>query len=264
MRTYLAVDKLEPPSSIGDLLTQAGGKLSQHVPVFASRSFGIPVQLCDLAREQRMPLSIQRGNVALSMLNLARDAKKLGSSAFAGDGSINLAMIVQQTLQRLSITTAVSLIGTSHQQRKVPLLVVIARKVRMYALSHVAEEGLQARRRIKLLSLASLAERGIMGLLRLPAGLLGSTPRRAGVIKGDLALSNPRLQLIELSIENAHLAKIPSFKSLKLRPNLGKFRFALSQRSANASKLLTPVEQCSVVRSLLEDDFGWHEASREG
>jgi hypothetical protein len=146
----------------------------------------------------------------------------------------------------------------------VPLLVLIPRKVRVYAFGNIAKKSLKAGRRVELLSLARLAKRRIMGFLRLPAGLLGPPTGRVGVIKGDLALSNPRLQLIELSIENADLPKVTSFKSLKLRSYLRQLRLTLGKHSPNSGEPLPLIKQCSVVRSLLEDDFGWHEASREG
>ncbi len=264
MRTDLAVDKLKAPPRIGDLLTQAGRKLGQQIAMFTSSGFGIPVQLSNLAGHQRMPFGIKRGNVALSMLYLPRDPQQLGSSALTGNGSINLPVIVQQTLQHLGVPPAVRLIGPSHQQREVPLLVIIPRKIWVYALGNIAEKRLKTRRRIKLLSLPGLPKRRIMGLLRLPPRLLSPPPRRVGVIQINLPLRNPRLQLVKLGIKNAHLPKITPFKSLKLRPNLRKLRLPLRQRRANGSKLLPLIKQGSVVRSLLEDDFGWHAASREG
>src|SRR5580692_8344178 len=87
----LAVDKLEAALGIGDLLAEAGGKLGEEIAVFAGGRFGVEVQLRDVPSEQRVPLSIEGGDVAFGVLDLARDAEKLGSSAFTGDGGINLA-----------------------------------------------------------------------------------------------------------------------------------------------------------------------------
>ncbi len=233
-------------------------KLRKQVAMFTRSGLRIPVQLSNLAGHQRALLRIKRSDIALSMPYLPRDPQKLRRRTFPGNRSVDLPMIVQQTLQHLGIPAAISLIGPSHQQRKVPLLVIIPRKVRMYALGNIAKKRLEAGRRVELLSLPRLTERSIMGLLRLPPSLLGPPPRRVGVIQIDLPLRNARLQVIELSIENAHLPKITPLKSLKLRPNLGKLRLALRQRRANGSKLLPLIKQGSVVRSLLEDDLGWH------
>jgi hypothetical protein len=262
MRTDLPVDKLKSPPRIGDLLAQAAGKLGQHVAMPPPSSLGVAVQLGDLARKQRMPLGIKRSNVTLGVLYLPRDPEKFRSSSFASNGRINLQMIIQQALQRLRVAAAIRLIGPCHQQREVPLLVIIARKVRVYALGDIAKERLEARRRIELCSFIGLPERSIMGLLRALASLLGPAACRVGVIKVDLALCNARLQLIKLRIQHADLPKVTAFKSLQLRTNLRKLRFALGKRRANGGKLLALVEQSGLVRALLEDNFGWHAAFR--
>ncbi len=83
MRADLPVDELEAAPRIGDLLAQAGGKLGEQVAVFACGGFGVEVQLGDLAGKQRVPLGIQRGDVALRVLDLTRNAEKLSGSAFA-------------------------------------------------------------------------------------------------------------------------------------------------------------------------------------
>ena len=232
--------------------------------MFTRSGLCIAVQLSNLAGHQRALLSLKRGDVALSMPYLPRDPQKLRRRTFPGNRSINLAMIIQQPLQHLGIPTAIGQIRPSHQQRKVPLLVVIPRKVGMYALGNVSKKRLKAGRRIELLSLSRLPERSIMGLLRLPPRLLGSPPRRVGVVQIDLPLRNARLQVVQLGIKDAHLPKITPLKSLKLRPNLRELRLALSQRRPNSSKLLPLIKQGSVVRSLLEDDLGWHETPRKG
>jgi hypothetical protein len=94
----LAVYELEAAPGIGNLLAEVRGELGKKVAVFASGSFGVAMQLANLAAEQRVPLRIEGGDVALGVLDLARDAKKLSDSAFAGNRGVDLMMIVQQTL----------------------------------------------------------------------------------------------------------------------------------------------------------------------
>ncbi|WP_433983955.1 hypothetical protein RBB78_00660 [Tunturiibacter empetritectus] len=113
MRADLAVDKLEAAAGIGDLLAKAGGKLGEEIAVFGGDGFGGEVQLGEFAGEQRVPLGIERCDISLGVLDLARDAKKLGSGAFAGDGGVDFAVIVQQTLQGFCVAAVVSLIGAS-------------------------------------------------------------------------------------------------------------------------------------------------------
>jgi hypothetical protein len=115
MGADLAVDELEAAPSIGDLLAEAGGELGEEVAVFTDGGFGIEVQLGDLAGEQGVLLSIEFGDVALGVLDLARDAEKLGGGAFAGDGGVDFAVIVKETLQDLGVAPAVGLIGAGHQ-----------------------------------------------------------------------------------------------------------------------------------------------------
>ena len=85
MRADLPVDQLKAALRIGDLLAQTGGELGQQIAVFARSGFSIEVQLSEFAGEQRVPLRIERGDVALGMLNLARNAQQLGGGAFAGN-----------------------------------------------------------------------------------------------------------------------------------------------------------------------------------
>ncbi len=226
--------------------------------MFPSSSLRIAVQLSNLPRHQRMPLGIKGSDIALGMPYLPRNPQKLRRSTFPRNRSINLPMIIQQPLQHLGIPAAVSLISPSHQQRKVPLLILIPRKVRMYALGDIAKERLETRRRVKLLSLPSLPKRCIMGLLSLPTSLLGPPTRRVGIVQINLPLRYPRLQVIQLGIKHPNLPKITPLKSLKLRPNLRKLRLPLRKRRTNRSKLLPLIKQCSVVRTLLKDDLGWH------
>lgn len=88
MRSNLAIDQFEAPPSIGDLLTQVRSKLGQQIAMFAGRSLRVHVQLEEFAGKQRLPLRIERGDVALGMLNLPRDAQKLCGRAFARNRSV--------------------------------------------------------------------------------------------------------------------------------------------------------------------------------
>jgi len=169
----LTVDEFEAALSIGDLLAEAGSEFGEQVAVFAGRVFGVAVQLCDFAAEQRVTLGIECGDVALGVLDLARDAEKLRGGAFAVDEGVDFAVIVKQTLQCVGVSAAVGLIGAGHQQGKVLLLRVVSREVGVDALGDFAEEGLEAGRRIELFGFVSIAKCGVMGLLRLPAGFLG-------------------------------------------------------------------------------------------
>ena len=264
MRADLAIDQLEAAPSLGDLLTEAGSELGEQVAMFPSGCFSVEVQLGDLSCKHCAALGIKRSNIALGVLYLARDAKKLGSSPFAGDGSINLAMIVKQTLQGFGVAATVGLIGAGHQQSEVLLFRVIAREVGVDALGNIAEEGLEARRWVELFSFMGIAECGIMGLLRALARLLSSAPGRVRVVEGDFALGDARFQIVEFGIKDTDLAKITTFEGLQLSADLGKLGLALGERRANSGKLLALVEEGLVVRSLLENDFCWHAASREG
>ena len=84
----LAVDELEAALGIGDLLAQAGGEFGQQIAVFASGGFGVEVQLGEFAGEQGMPLGVEGGDVALGVLDLARDADELSGGAFAVDEGV--------------------------------------------------------------------------------------------------------------------------------------------------------------------------------
>ena len=132
----------------------------------------------DFAGEQGVPLRVQIGDVALGVLDLAGDAENLGGSAFAGDGGVNLAVIVKQALQGFGVAAAIGLIGAGHQQGEVLLLGVVAREVGVDALGDVAEEGFEAGRRVELFGFAGLAEGGIVGLLGALAGLFGAAAGR--------------------------------------------------------------------------------------
>jgi hypothetical protein len=260
----LAVYELEAAPGIGNLLAEVRGELGKKVAVFASGSFGVAMQLANLAAEQRVPLRIEGGDVALGVLDLARDAKKLSDSAFAGNRGVDLAMIVKETLQRFGVTTAVGLVGAGHQQGEVLLLGVVAREVGVDALGDVSEESLKAGRWIELFGFVRIPICGIMGLLRTLASLLGSSAGGVGIVEVDFAFGDPRFEIVEFCVEDADLTKVSAFEGLELGTDLGKLRFTLGERGPNSSKLLAFVEEGGVVRGLLEDDFGRHAASREG
>ena len=120
-------------------------------------------------------------------------------------------MIVKQTLQHFSVAAAVGLVGARHQQGKVLLLGVIPREVRMNALGNLAEQRLEAGRRVKLFGFARRAERADLGLLRALASLRSPAPCRVGVVEVDLPLRDARLQVVELGIQNADLAQVTPF-----------------------------------------------------
>jgi hypothetical protein len=191
----LAVDELEAVPGVGDLLAKAGGQFGEEVAVFSGGGFGVEVQLGDLAGEQRVPLGIERGDVALGVLDLARDAQKLGGGAFACDGGVDLAVIVKQALQGFCVAAVVGLIGAGHQQGEVLLLGVVAREVGVDALGDLAKEGLEAGRWVELFGFAGIAECGIMGLLRALAGILSPAAGGVGVVEVDFALGDARFEI---------------------------------------------------------------------
>jgi hypothetical protein len=262
MSLNLAIDELEAVPRIGELFAKTGGQLGEQVTVFEGCGFSVQVQLGNLAGEQRVPLGIEFGHVTLGVPDLARNAQKLGGRALACNGSVDLAVIVEEALQGFHVTAVVSLIGAGHQQRKVLLLRRVACEVGMHALSDFAKESLEAGRRLELFSLAGIAECGIMSLLRALAGILSPAAGGVGFVEVDFALGDARFKIVEFSVKDADLAQVTSFKGLELSAKLGKLRFALSQPRANGGQLLALVEQIEIVRGLLEDDFGWHGAYR--
>jgi hypothetical protein len=264
MGTDLAVDEFEAAARIGDLFAETGSKFGEEVAVFAGRGFGVQVQLGDLAGEQCAPLSIDSGDIALCMLDLARDAKKLGGSAFAGDGGADFTLIVKETLQGFGITPVVGLIGAGHQQGEVSPFGVVAREVGVDALGDVAKKGLKAGWWIELFNLVSIAECGLMSLLCTLTGLLCSTTGGVGVVEIDFAFGNARFDVVKFSVKDADLAEVTAFKGPELGTDLGKLGFALSELGTNGRKLLALIENSGIVRGLLENDFGWHTASASG
>jgi hypothetical protein len=261
MGADLAVDEVEAALGLGDLFAEAGGKFGKEVAVFAGCGFGVAVQLGYLAREQGVLLGIEGSDIALGVLHLARDAEKLGSGVFPGDSGVDLAMIVKKTLQSFGVSTTVGLIGAGHQQREVLLFDVVACEVGMDTLGDIAEEGLEAGRRVELFGFVGVTERSIVRLLRALTSLLGVATGRVGVVQVNLALGDARFEIIELRVEDADLAEIAALKGLELGAELGKLRFALREHGANAGKLLALVEEGGGIRRLLENDFGWHAAS---
>jgi len=261
MRADLAVDELEATLGIGDLLVEAGGEFGEEVAVFAGGSFGVEVQLGDFAGEQRAAFGLEGGDVALGVLDLARDAEKLGASTFACDGGVDFAVIVKETLQGFGVAAAVGLIGAGHKQGEVLLLGVVASEVGVDAFGDVAKEGLEAGRWVELFGFVGVAECGIVGFLRALAGFVGSAAGGVGVVEVDFALGDARFEVVEFGVEDADLAEVTPFEGPELGADLGKLRFALGERGADGGKLLAPVEEGGGVRGLLEDDFGWHAAS---
>ncbi len=74
---------------------EAGCQFGEEVAVLTGCGLGVGMQLGDLAGEQCVPLGLERGDVPLSVLDLARDAEKLGHRAFASDGGVDLTMVVE-------------------------------------------------------------------------------------------------------------------------------------------------------------------------
>jgi hypothetical protein len=261
--TDLAVDELEAVSGVGDLLADSGCQLGKKVAVFEGGGFGVAVQLGDFAGEQRVPLSFKRGDVALGVQDLTRDAEELSGDTFPFDGGADFAMIVKETLQGFAVAAAVGLVGAGHQQRKVSLLGGIAREVGMNAFGNIAKKCLKTRRRIELFRMVDITECGIMGLLRALARLRSPLPGGVGVVEVDFAFGDARLQIIELGIKNANLAEITALEGFELRADLGQLRFMLGQFGANGGKSLALIQQGDIVRTLLKNDLGWHAAFRD-
>ncbi len=262
MSLDLAVDELEAVAGIGDPFPKAGSQFGEQVPMFESGGFGVLVQLGDLAGKQCVPFGIEFGDVALGVTDLPRDSQKLGGYALAGNGGVDLAVIVEETLQGFRVATVVGLISAGHEQGEVLLLGLVAREVRMDALGDLAKEGLEAGRRIELLGFAGRAECGIVGLLRTLAGIFSSAAGGVGFVEVDFALGDARFKIVQLRVEKGDLPEITPFKSLKLGAELGELRFPVRQLHANGSELLPLIKEVEIVPGLLEDDFGWHAAYR--
>ncbi len=231
---------------------------------FEGGGFNILEQLGDLTGEQRVPLSVEYGDVALGVLELARDAQKLCGAVFTDDGGVDFEVIVKKSLQSFSIATSVCLIGAGHQQGEVLLLDVIAREVRVNSFRDVTEESLETGWWIELCGIVSIAECGVMSLLGALTSTLSSAARGVGVVEVNFAFGDVRFEVVELSVEDSDLAEVTPFEGLELGTELGELRFALSERTTNSRKLLSLMEEGNGVRGLLEDDFGWHAVSHEG
>ena len=85
---------------ISDLLSQSSSKLGQQISMLASRGFCVQMQLRDLAGEQRMLLRVKGRDIALSMLNLPRDALQLRSRTFACDRRVDLGELLVRDCNR--------------------------------------------------------------------------------------------------------------------------------------------------------------------
>ena len=169
-----------------------------------------------------MTLCIESRDVALGVLDLTCDAKEFGCGAFPGDGGMDLAMIVQQTLESFGVAAFIGLYGTGHEQREMLLLDGVASEVRVDALGEVAEEGLDAGRWIELLSfLGGIGKCGIMAFLRALTGLLRALTGGVRVVKVDFTLDDACFELIELGVEDANLAEVAAFEGLELGTELG-------------------------------------------
>lgn len=261
MRPDLAVNELESAPGLCNLLAKTGGELGEQVAMLACSGLGVNVQLGNLAGEQRAPLCIERCDVAFCVLDLARDAMQLSRGAFSGNRCVDLAMIVEKTLQGLNIAAFICLVGAGHQEGEVLLLGIIACEVGMDALGKVAKESLQARWRVELLWLDGVVKSRVMALLRAASCLGGPLAGSIGFIEIQFALNNTRLQVIELGVEHAYLAEVAAFKCLELGAELRKLSFTLGQEAANGDKQLALFKESCVVRSLLKNDFSRHAAS---
>jgi len=171
-------------------------------------------------------------------------------------------VIVKETLQGVRVTVVVGLIGAGHQQGEVLLLSRVAREVGVDALCDLAKERFKAGRWIELFGLVGIAKCGIMRLPRALARILSPVAGGVGVVEVNFAFGDARFEIIEFSVKDADLAEVTSFKGLELGAELGKLRFAFREPRANGGKLLALVEEVEIVRGSLEDDFGWHAASR--
>ncbi len=110
------------------------------------------------------------------------------------------------------------------------LLGIVACEVRMDTLGDVAEEGLEAGRRVELLS-ASRASPYAASWVSCACwrGFFGSAAGGVGVVEVDFAFGDARFEIVELGIENTDLTEITAFKGLELGADLGKLRFALGE-----------------------------------
>jgi hypothetical protein len=174
------------------------------------------MKLCDLAREQGLALGFEVGDVALGVADLAGDAQELGCGTFAGDGGVDLAVIVEHALEEVGVAAAIGLVGARHQQGEMLLLVFVASEVGMNAPGDLAKECLEAGGRIGLLSLMRGGEGGVVGLLRLAAGFGGALTGRVGVVEIDLALGDAGLQVVEFCIEHAHVTQVTGLEGPEL------------------------------------------------
>ncbi len=232
--------------------------------MFAGGGFGVEVELGEFAGEERVAFGVEVGDVALGVLDLAGDAEELGGGAFAGDGGVDLAVVVEETLEGFGVAAGVGLVGAGHEEGEVLLLGVVAGEVRVDALGEVAEEGFEAGGWIELFSFVGCAEGFVVGLLGLAAGLFSAEASGVGVVEGDLALGDAGFELVELGVEDADLAEVAAFEGFELGAELGELGLALGEGGADEGELLALVEEGGGVRGWLEDDLGGHTDSRGG
>ena len=105
-----------------------------------------------------------------------------------------------------------------------------------------------------------------MSLLRLPAGFFGPAASGVGVVEINFTLGDVRFDVVELGVQDADLTEVTAFERLELGAELGEAPISRSaSRVRTAASCSAPVfEEGEIVRGLLEDDFGWHAASRGG
>jgi len=104
-------------------------------------------------------------------------------------------------------------------------------------------------------------EGGVVGFLRTAASFFRSAAGGVGVVQDDFTLGDAGFDVVQLGVEDADLAEVAAFEGFELSTEMGKLGFAFGEGGADGGKLLALGEEGGVVRSLLEDDFGWHTAS---
>ncbi len=221
-------------------------------------SVGVELQLCDLAGEYVAVLEIQGSDVSAGMMDLARDPDKLCCCTFAIDGAADFVVVVEKTLQRVGIAAAVGSVGPGHQPGEVLLLGGVLGEVRVDALGDIAEEALEAWRRIELLGFMRFAVCGFVSFCGSLAGFLGTLPRRVGVVEIHLALGDAGFEVVEIGVQDADLPQIAAFEALQLDAQMRQLGFAIGKRRPDSGQLLASVKKLSFSRRLLQDDFAWH------
>jgi Na+-transporting NADH:ubiquinone oxidoreductase subunit NqrA len=116
----LAVNEFEAAGGFGDLITKAGGELGEEIAMFECGGFGVLAELADIAGEQGLLLTVEGGEVAVSVKELTVDAEELGGCTFACNGCVDFAMVVKEALEGFNVTALVGLIGAGHEAGEVP------------------------------------------------------------------------------------------------------------------------------------------------